>query len=125
MKALSVVTRAGELIASGAKTLEIRRWRPDTCPLVDLAIVQNARRLTRASPFDPDGRVVAVVDVVAIRPWEPADAEASCSTWEPGWLAWELRRIRRVVDGPIAPAQRRIYDIACTLDALKLVGPNA
>jgi hypothetical protein len=90
MKALSLVEGAGELIASGEKTLEIRRWKPEELPLRDLAIVENGRRLTRDEPFDPDGRVVAVVDVTGVRAWRPEDAEAAQSTWEEGWLAWEL-----------------------------------
>ncbi len=70
--------------------LEIRRWKPEELPLRDLAIVENGRRLTRDEPFDPDGRVVAVVDVTGVRAWRPEDAEAAQSTWEEGWLAWEL-----------------------------------
>jgi len=115
MHALSVVTRAGELIVSGRKTLEIRSWRPDTLPLLDLAIVQNKRRLTRSDPYDPDGQIVAVVDIHRIRDWLPEDAAASCSQWEPGWLAWELENIRIVANAPSAPAKRRIYHIESRL----------
>jgi len=119
MKALSVVTRAGQLISSGKKSLEIRSWRPDECPIIDLAIVQNERRLTREEPIDPNGVIVAIVDVLRIREWKKEDAEASCSEWEEGWLAWDLTNIRKVVDGPAVPAKRRIYKIETTLDELK------
>jgi hypothetical protein len=112
MKALSVVEMPGEAIASGRKTLEVRHWRPAELPLIDLVIVQNSRRLTAGDPIDPDGKVVAVVDVRRIREWREEDLDASCSsTWEPGWWAWELENVRRVVDGPIVPAKRGIYDI--------------
>ncbi len=119
MKALSVVTKAGQLISSGKKTLEIRSWRPNECPIKDLAIVQNERRLTREDPVDANGVVVAIVDVLKIREWKKEDAEASCSEWEEGWLAWELTNIREVVDGPAVPAERRIYEIKTSIEELK------
>ncbi|MDA3872730.1 MAG: hypothetical protein PF795_02080 [Kiritimatiellae bacterium] len=61
MKALSVIEMPGRAIASGKKTLEVRRWRPESLPLIDLVIVQNKRRLTVEDPIDQEGRVVAVV----------------------------------------------------------------
>lgn len=66
MRALSVIEKAGIAIASGKQSLEMRRWEP--LPLIDLAIVQNGRRLTDEVPMDPDGQVVAVVDVRRVRP---------------------------------------------------------
>ena len=111
MKALSVIVKAGFAIASGKKSLEIRRWKPATLPLMDLAIVQNGRRLTEENPVDPEGQVVAVVDVWCVRPWRKEDAEAACSEWEDGWLAWELENVRAVVNGPRVPAKLRIYEI--------------
>ncbi len=121
MRALSVVTHAGQLISSGKKTLEIRKWHPGTCPIHDLAIVQNQRRLTRETPVDPNGIVVAVVDVSGVREWKKEDADASCSVWEEGWLAWELTRIRLVARGPSVPAKRRIYEIHTSLEDLVFV----
>ena len=41
MKALSVIEIAGEAISSGRMVLEIRRWQPESLPLIDLLIVQN------------------------------------------------------------------------------------
>ena len=120
MKALSVIEPAGVAIAAGWKTLEIRHWRPERLPLIDLAIVRNRRRLTVDDPVDPDGRVVALVDVRVIRPWRREEADAAASTWEPGWLAWELENVRRVAAGPTVPAKRRIYHIDVDLEGLCL-----
>ncbi|HAE37781.1 MAG TPA: ASCH domain-containing protein [Candidatus Riflebacteria bacterium] len=120
MKALSVVEMPGTAIACGRKTLEIRHWRPGELPLLNLLIVQNKRRLTTSDPVDPEGKVVAIVDVRNIRDWKEDDLEASCSsTWEPGWLAWELENVRRVIDGPRVPAMRRIYDVDLYIDDLR------
>ena len=119
MKALSVVEMPGTAIACGKKTLEVRHWRPEKLPLLDLVIVQNKRRLTTSDPVDPEGKVVAIVDVKNIRDWRENDLEASCSsTWESGWLAWELENVRRVIDGPEVPAMRRIYDVDLYIDDL-------
>ncbi|WPD76064.1 ASCH domain-containing protein [Dickeya fangzhongdai] len=41
VKALSVVSSAGQLIASGRKTVEIRKWLPDISPDEDLLIVET------------------------------------------------------------------------------------
>ena len=120
MLALSLVESGGEMIAAGRKTLEIRRWKPAEVPLRNLVIVENGRSLTKAEPFDPAGRVVAVVDVTAVREWRREDAEAAQSIWEEGWLAWELENVRRVLNGPTVPAKRRIYSIECPLSALVL-----
>ena len=120
MKALSVVEMPGTAISSGRKTLEIRHWHAEQLPLLDLVIVQNRRRLTTSDPIDPDGRVVAIVDVRNIRDWKKDDLEASCSSaWEPGWLAWELENVRRVIDGPRVPAMRRIYDVDLSINDLR------
>ncbi len=119
MKALSVVEQAGKLISSGEKTLEIRKWKPNELPLKDLAIVQNKKRLTKADPVDPEGRVVAIVDVNHIRPWTFKEAEAACSEWEKGWLAWELKNIRKVIIPIKAPAKRKIYNIENNIEDLQ------
>jgi GNAT superfamily N-acetyltransferase len=112
-RALSVVAPAGDLIRSGTKRLEIRRWRPDTVPLKDLLIVQNGRRLDAAKfPEDPDGLAVAWVDVVAVRPWLASEvAPASATRWEPGWLAWEIAHVRPVAPAVRVPARLRIYEV--------------
>ena len=111
MKALSVVETAGDLIANGNKTLEIRKWVPDSLPLLNLAIVQNKERLTVDNPFDPNGVVVAIVDIMKVRKWEPKDAKLACSQWEAGWFAWELENIRKIAHPIPAHAKRKIYKI--------------
>ncbi|QQE11785.1 ASCH domain-containing protein [Planctomycetota bacterium] len=118
MKALSVVTHAGELICSGKKTLEIRRWLPEEIPLIDLAIVQNQHRLSMERPTDEEGMVVAVVDVCCVREWDREDAESACSQWDSGWYAWELENIRVVRGKFKAPAKRRIYSIDIDYETL-------
>ena len=110
--ALSVVEPAGSLIRSAAKTIEVRRWTPDAFPLRDLFIIQNKIRLSSDIPEDSQGQLVAIVDVVEIRPWLPEDQKDSFSTYfEEGWLAWRLGNIREASYPHMIPAKLRIYDI--------------
>ncbi len=121
-RALSVLAPAGHLIRSGRKTLEIRQWKPEfDLPIFDLLIIQNAKRLSSTGlSHDPDGTVVAMVNVLRVRKWEKEDMVASCSqTFEEGWLAWELQNIRKF-DYPLSvPARRRIYQVDLDPSLLK------
>ncbi len=118
MRALSIVNPAGSRIAGGRKTIEVRRWRPDLPPGEDLLIVENGRFLMEDGDEDPDGRVVAIVRVGAVRPWTADDLEASCATgFEAGWLAWELYDVRPVTSATPVLAARRLYDLTLPADA--------
>lgn len=111
-QALSVASPAGSLIRSGRKTIEVRRWQPDTLPLRDLLIVQNNTALSDENPEDPAGGIVALVDVVTVRPWQAEDLEKSGRTqFEEGWLAWELENVRPAAYNRFVPAKLRIYEV--------------
>jgi len=88
-------------------------------PLRDLIIVENDNILTEKYS-EESGRVVAMADVVAVRPWEENDLKTSCSAiYEKGWLAWILSNIRKI-DYPYAvPAKRKIYELE--LDDAKII----
>ena len=75
-----------------------------------MLIVENHRFLRQAGDEDPDGRAVAIVRVAAIRPFTRADMAAACaSTYEDGWLAWELGDIRPLAWRGAVLAARGIY----------------
>lgn len=112
MKALSIVAPNGSRIAAGQKTLEIRRWAPDLAADEDLLIVENHRFLHHDGETDPLGHAVAIVRVAGWRPFTPEDIPAACaSSHEPGWLAWQLTRIRPLSPGPPVLAARGLYDV--------------
>ncbi|MGX9962036.1 ASCH domain-containing protein [Roseomonas sp. F4] len=112
MRALSIVRPGGSRIAAGLKTLEVRRWVPELRPSDDLLIVENGRFLTGEGEEDADGVAVALVRVNAIRPFTPADMAAACATsFEEGWLAWELTDVRPLAPGRRLRAARRIYEV--------------
>ena len=112
-KALSVVDPAGTRIRNGRKTLEIRRWIPEGLPLYDVAIVQNSIRLSaNGISHDPNGLVLAIVDITHFTEWGEDQISESCASyWEPGWYAWHLANVRPIPNGVPAPAELRIYEI--------------
>ena len=112
-QALSVVAPAGTKIREGRKRIEVRQWRPDVLPLRDLLIVENKIRLSSTGVSeDPNGRAVALVDVMAVTEWKEEDlAAATGSYWEPGWLAWHLENVRPISYPHAVPARLRIYGV--------------
>jgi len=121
-KALSVVAPAGGWIRSGKKTIEVRQWTPDLeLPIYNLLIIQNRHKLSsKGLSYDPNGTVMAMVDVLKIRIWTLTDLDASSSKkWEPGWLAWELTNIRPLYNDESQPAKLRIYELEIDLEKMK------
>ncbi len=112
MKALSIVSPSGSKIASGEKRIEVRSWKPDLSPEVDLLIIENGTFLREENAIDPAGRVVAIVRVVRVRPFLPEDVPAACaSTWVKDYFSWELSNVRRCEYPFAVAAKRGIYDI--------------
>lgn len=110
-KALSIVSPGGGRIASGQKTLEVRRWHPHLDPAEDLLIVENGRFLHIEGEED-DGHAVAIVRVKAVRPFVEADIPAACaSSYADGWLAWELTDVRPITPPVPVRAARGIYEV--------------
>lgn len=110
-KALSIVSPNGGRIASGQKTLEVRRWHPHLDPTEDLLIVENERFL-HVDGDEDDGHAVAIVRVRAVRPFVEADIPAACaSSYAQGWLAWELTDVRPITPPVPVRAARGIYQV--------------
>ena len=111
IKALSVVSPAGQLIATGKKTIEVRRWLPDLSPDEDLLIVENLNYLTRDGDEEL-GVAVAVVNISSIRAFTSDDIPAACaSNFEEDWFAWEISNVRRLNPTKSVIAARKIYTI--------------
>ncbi len=93
MKALSVRQPWASLIASGAKTIELRSWRTHhRGPLVIVAgrAADDAELARFGLAGAPRGVAVAVVDVVGVRPASVDDAGAACADVPAGAFAWCL-----------------------------------
>ncbi|WP_268871327.1 ASCH domain-containing protein [Brucella intermedia] len=111
-----MVRPSGSLIASGKKTLEVRRWEPNLLPSDDLLIVENDRFLLHDGDYDEDGVPVAIVKVKAVRPFMLSDVKAACASYfEEGWLVWELAEVRPVRSTVPVIAARGLYEVAFRL----------
>ncbi|MDR0253523.1 MAG: ASCH domain-containing protein [Brucellaceae bacterium] len=107
-----MVRPSGGRIASGEKTLEVRRWKPDLAPSEDLLIVENSRFLHRDDDYDENGVPVAIVKVKAVRSFTLTDMQAACASYfEDGWFAWELMDIRPIQSTELVLAARGIYEV--------------
>ncbi|WP_409161678.1 ASCH domain-containing protein [Pectobacterium sp. B2J-2] len=113
MKALSVVYPGGSKIADGQKRLEIRRWHPDFGDNEEVLIVENHKFLMNEGDEDI-GHAVAIITVGKVRDFTPEDVEAACaSSYEPGWLAWEIQSVRKITAPFPVRAARKIYEVEC------------
>src|SRR4051812_24323215 len=112
-KALSVVAPWGQKIADGIKTIEVRSWTTNEIgPEDDLLIVENKNYLMNDGESDPDGRAVALVKVLAIRPFVRDDLKASCaSAFEEGYFSWVLGDVRKLRRDMRVLAARKIYEV--------------
>ncbi len=112
MKALSVRQPWANMIASGVKTIETRKWCTDYRGM--LLIVSS-----RTPRIEPAGCSVAVAKLVDCRPLVEADEEEACCDWYPGAYAWVLTGIRRVTNVPVR-GQLGLYDVDVSPERLGL-----
>lgn len=90
----------------------MRRWQPNLASSEDLLIVENNRYLHRDGDHDDAGVAVAIVKVKAVRPFTVEDIAAACaSSFEEGWLAWELTDVRPIRSIGCVLAARGIYEV--------------
>lgn len=100
----------------GQKTIEVRSWHPGKLPLRNLLIVENSKYLSSDRPVDPDGRAVALVDVIAVHNWLESEIEAACSSgWQDGYLAWVLTNVRPLSGNVVLPARLQLYEVETQL----------
>jgi hypothetical protein len=94
MKALSVKQPWANMIASGEKTIETRRW--PTCYRGDLLVVSS-----RSPHIPPAGYGLAIVTLVDCRPMTRADEAGACCTLYLDAYAWVLKNVRRIKPFPV------------------------
>lgn len=115
---LSIVFPNGSKIASGAKTIEVRSWKPPEGFEGDLLIVENYHYLREDGATDPQGKPVAIVKVKNVRPFMAGDMLAACWTkWEPNLYAWELTDVRPIKSNETVIAARGIYQVKVPLNS--------
>lgn len=103
LKALSVRQPWANMIASGTKTIETRKWPTDyRGPLLIVS--------TKLPDIQPAGFAVAITNLVDCRRMARADeAAAGCPVY-PGAFAWVLRGTQRVEPFPVR-GQLGLYEV--------------
>lgn len=94
IKALSLKQPWANMIASGEKTIETRRWSTDyRGPLLIVS--------SKQPNIPPTGCAVAVAELVDCRPMKRSDEEAACCPVYAGAYAWVLSNVRRIRSFPV------------------------
>jgi hypothetical protein len=108
VKALSVKQPWANLIASGEKTIETRRW--ETAYRGPLLIVS-----LKKPAIEPAGCALAVAELIDCRLMEKEDEqEALCGLYE-GAYAWVLHDVKRIRPFPVR-GRLGLYEVAVPED---------
>lgn len=89
MKALSVKQPWAKMIASGAKTIETRKWCTEyRGPLLIVS--------SKAPRIEPAGYALAVVKLIDCRQMTKADQDEACCEYYSGAFSWVLTNIKLI-----------------------------
>jgi len=103
MMALSVKQPWANMIASGKKTIETRKWPTDYRG--ELLIVSS-----KTPPIPPAGHALVIARLVDCRPMTRADEEAACCLIYPNAYAWVLEDVRAIEPFPVR-GRLGLYDV--------------
>ncbi len=113
IQALSVVSPFGEWIAEGRKIIEVRSWAPAELPLLNVAIVQNDRRLLEDGDEDEKGFILAIVDFESVSPWSEDQLNDACANhFAEGYFGWHITNVRKLKHPIQTYAKRKIYELS-------------
>ena len=110
LKALSLKQPWANMIATGEKTIETRRWPTDYRGL--LLIVSS-----KTPDIPPAGCAVALATLVECRPMTRSDERSARCRVYPGAFAWVLRDIRRLKAFSVR-GRLGLYDVIVDEDTL-------
>lgn len=104
MKALSVKQPWANMIASGEKTIETRKWCTDyRGPLLIVS--------SKTPRIEPAGFALAVAKLIDCRPMTRADQDEACCECYPGAFSWVLINIRKIKPFAVT-GQLGLYEVA-------------
>lgn len=103
MKALSIKQPWANMITSGEKTIETRKWPTDYRGPILIVSSKTPR-------IDPAGCALAVAKLIDCRPMTRRDEEDACCELYPGAYAWVLTCIRRIEPFPVR-GKLGLYDV--------------
>lgn len=89
MKAISLKQPWANLVASGKKTIETRKWSTKYRGDLVICSSQNPK-------IESYGRALCVVELYDIKPMNKKDENKACIKTYPGAYAWFLRNLRQI-----------------------------
>lgn len=108
MKAISLKQPFANLVASGKKTIETRKW--STKYRGDLIICSSQK-----PQVEPYGKALCVVELYDVQPMAKKDEGKACVKLYPGAYAWLFRNLRKI-DPPIpVKGSLGIFDLELTI----------
>lgn len=93
MKAISLKQPWANLVASGKKTIETRKWSTKYRGDLVICSSQNPK-------IEPYGKALCIVELYDVRPMTKNDEKKACIKLYSGAYAWMLRNLRKI-DPPI------------------------
>lgn len=91
LKAISLKQPWANLVASGKKTIETRKWSTNYRGDLVICSSQNPK-------IEPYGKALCIVELYDVKPMAKADEKKASIKLYPGAYAWLLRNLR-----PISP----------------------
>ena len=112
MKAISIKQPWANMIASGEKTIETRKWF--TAYRGKLLVVSSKR-----PAIPPAGYALAIADLVDCRMMRPEDERrACCEPYQDAW-SWFLENIQPIVPKPVK-GRLGLYDVEVEIELAAL-----
>ena len=103
MKALSIKQPWANMIASGEKSIETRKWCTDYRG--NLLIVSSKK-----PKIEPAGYALAVAKLIECQPMTREDEEEACCSLYAGAYSWVLTNIRKIKPFPVK-GQLGLYEV--------------
>ena len=111
-KAISLKQPWANLVASGKKTIETRKWSTKYRGDLVICSSQNPK-------IEPYGKALCIVELYDVRPMTKSDEKKACIKLYPGAHAWLLRNLRPC-NPPIPTKGRlRIFNLKLNLRSAK------
>jgi hypothetical protein len=108
MKAISLKQPWANLVASGKKTIETRKWA--TKYRGDLVICSS-----KSPKIEPYGKALCVVELYDIKPMTKSDEKKACIKVYPKANAWYLRNLRKISRPIPVKGTLGIFDLNLTI----------
>ena len=110
-KAISLKQPWANLVASGKKTIETRKWRTNYRGDLVICSSQNPK-------IEPYGKALCTVELYDIKPMKKSHEKKACIKVYPGAYSWFLRNIRKIKPVPVK-GSLGIFNLELSLGSAK------